>query len=197
MFQPKGRMGWVEVVVGGMFSGKTEELIRRLRRASYAKQRVISVKPRIDDRYSEENIASHSGQEFEAVPVKSASEIMFLAEEAHVVGIDEAQFLEGVGEVVQDLAKKGKRVIVAGLDMDYRGMPFGPIPNLMATAEQVDKLHAVCTICGMPASRSQRISASDEQVLIGASGVYEARCRQHWSPQPVFSADHRMERTED
>jgi thymidine kinase len=187
--------GWVEVIAGGMFSGKTEELIRRLRRATFAHQNVISIKPAVDDR--SEGIASHSGQSLDAITVPDAEAIRELAKDAEVVGIDEAQFLEGLDEVVQDLANAGKRVIVAGLDMDYRGIPFGPIPGMLATAERVDKLHAVCMSCGAPASRSQRISNSDKQVLIGADGVYEARCRAHWSPQPVFSSDRRMDQMED
>ena len=190
--------GWVEVVAGCMFSGKTEELIRRLRRATYAKQKVVSFKPSIDNR--SEVLASHSGASLNEVPIasiESAEQIRGLVGDAQVVGIDEAQFIEGLDDVVQDLANEGRRIIVAGLDMDYRGVPFGPIPGMMATAEMVDKLHAVCMVCGGPASRSQRISNSDEQVLIGAAGVYEARCRQHWSPQPVFSADRHMDRLED
>ena len=187
--------GWVEVIAGGMFSGKTEELIRRLRRSTYANQTVISIKPAVDNR--SEGLASHSGHVLDAVEVANAEAIRVLAKDAQVVGIDEAQFLEDLEEVVQDLANAGKRVIVAGLDMDYRGIPFGPIPALMATAEMVDKLHAVCVCCGAAASRSQRIADSDNQVLIGAKGVYEARCRAHWSPQPVFSSDRRMDDMED
>jgi thymidine kinase len=187
--------GWIEVIVGCMYAGKSEELIRRLTRAAIGRQAIMSFKPKIDDRSS--GLASHSGSSLEAIPVSSAAEILSLAAQAKVVGIDEAQFLEGLAEVAHDLANQGKRVIIAGLDMDYRGIPFGPIPALLATAEKVDKLSAVCMTCGGPASRSQRIAASDEQVLIGAVGVYEARCRVHWSPQPVFSESRRMAELED
>jgi len=178
--------GRIEVIVGSMFSGKSEELIRRLQRARYAKQKVVSFKPSIDIRYDENQIASNSGLRQEALPIQTAEDIRALVGDAQVVGIDEAQFIDGIVEIVQDLASAGKRVLVAGLDMDYRGIPFGPIPHLMAIAEQVDKIHAVCMECGREASMSQRISASEEQVLIGATGVYEARCRAHWSPYPIF-----------
>jgi thymidine kinase len=170
-----------------MYSGKSEELIRRLHRGLLAQQTVLAIKPKIDNRYDAESIVSHSGFTFKAVSVASAADIMALAESYDVIGIDEAQFLEGLVEVVHDLATRGKRVIVAGLDLDYRGMPFGPVPALLATAEVIDKLHAVCTHCGNTATRSQRIAASDEQVLVGSAGVYEARCRRHWSPLPTFS----------
>ena len=197
MFNPPEGTGWVEVIAGCMFSGKTERLIRRLRRANVGPQTVISIKPAIDNRFNDPGLASHDGSVRPAVHVNTVDEIRALAAVADVVGIDEAQFLEGLADVVHDLANQGKRVIIAGLDMDYRGVPFGPIPELLAIAERVDKLYAVCMVCGLSASRSQRITASDEQVLIGAEGVYEARCRRHWSPQPVFSAANRMERAED
>lgn len=197
MFQPPEGNGRIEVIAGCMFSGKTEELIRRLRRATLARQTVVSLKPKLDDRYSQEELASHSGAALEAVLIGTAEDVRRLAEGADVVGIDEAQFLEGLPDVAHDLANQGKRVIIAGLDMDYRGAPFGPMPTLMATSEFVSKLHAVCMNCGAPAAWSQRISNSSEQVLIGAVGVYEARCRRHWSPQPVFSADRHMDRMED
>lgn len=187
MFRPSTGTGWIEVVVGCMFSGKSEELIRRLDRARLARAKVIAIKPSIDNRYAPGAIASHSGTQFAAVPIGSVEEIPAICADYDVIGIDEAQFLEGVTEIVFDLAGLGKRVIVAGLDLDYRGMPFGPVPNLMATAEVVDKLHAVCVVCGAAATRSQRIAASTEQVLVGSDGVYEARCRKHWSPKPVFA----------
>ena len=187
MKQLKPGEGWVEVVVGCMFSGKTEELLRRLRRAQYAKQTVIAVKPVIDDRYHVEKLATHTGQTLEAIPIRDVADLMEKIGDACVVGIDEAQFIKGIADAVQDLANEGRRVIVAGLDMDYQGIPFGPIPELLATAEKVSKLSAVCMVCGASATRSQRIVDSEEQVVIGATGVYEARCRKHWNPKPIFS----------
>lgn len=190
--------GWIEMVTGCMFSGKTEELVRRLRRTKYAKQKLVAVKPKTDDRYHLTNIHSHAGLNITAVAVETPEEIRVLAEDAQVVGIDEAQFFnDDIIDVAQDLAREGKRVIIAGLDLDYRGVPFGPIPHLMAISEYVTKVHAVCTICGAPATRSQRVSDSDEQVLVGGEAAYEARCRKHWSPQPVFSEAHRMEALDD
>ena len=179
--------GWVEVICGSMFSGKTEELIRRLRRAEIARQRVQVFKPDIDSRYSSSAIASHSGLKIEAIPVTGCSEIRsLLAPDVDVVAIDEVQFFsrEIVG-LCNELADQGKRVICAGLDMDFRGEPFGPIPELLAIAEQVDKLHAICVICGHPASRTQRLIEGapacyeDPIVLVGAMEVYQARCREH------------------
>lgn len=196
MFRPPEGTGWVEVVAGCMYSGKSEELIRRLDRSVRAHKKVLAIKPGIDNRYTAEAISAHSGSTFGAVKITSSAEILALCEDYDVIGIDEAQFLEGLVEVVHDLATRGKRVIVAGLDLDYRGMPFGPVPALMATAEVVDKLHAVCVSCGAPATRSQRITASDQQVLVGSDGVYEARCRRHWSPLPVFS-EPRVDTQED
>lgn len=190
--------GWVEVVVGCMFSGKTEELVRRLRRAPYAKQKVASFKPVIDARYHKTHIQSHGGISIEATPVKSPEDILRLVGDAQVVGIDEAQFFdETLVDVVQELAREGRRVIVAGLDLDYRGVPFGPIPHIMAVAEYVTKVHALCTVCGAPASRSQRVTDSDNQVLVGGATAYEARCRKHWSPQPTFSESGHMDMLED
>jgi thymidine kinase len=190
--------GWVEVIAGCMFSGKTEELIRRLNRAIIAKQSVVVFKPIIDDRYAKEEVASHGGVTIEAIPVSDPQEIYDRCKEADVVGVDEVQFFdESVVEVVQALANEGKRVICAMLDMDYRGVPFGAVPGLMATAEEVDKVHAVCVCCGGPATRSQRIVDSSDQVLVGGADAYEARCRRHWSPNPVFSAARKMDRLED
>ena len=175
--------GRVEVVVGGMFGGKTEELIRRLRRAEIARQRVVCVKPAIDDRYHATDVASHTGATFRATLVHDSASVRDACAGAEVVGIDEAQFLdEGIVGVVRDLATAGVRVIVAGLDLDYRGVPFGPMPTLMAEAEDVTKVHAVCTVCGGDASRSQRVVTSDDLILVGAADAYEARCRTHWSP---------------
>jgi len=181
------RTGWVEVVCGSMFSGKTEELIRRVRRAQIARQKVQVFKPAIDDRYGVQKITSHNGLHVEAVPVQEADAILDLvALDTTVVAIDEVQFFDWrIAEVVNKLAGRGVRVIVSGLDMDFRGEPFGPMPLLMAEAEQVDKLRAICVVCGQPASRTQRLingqpaSYDDPVILVGASEVYEARCREH------------------
>jgi thymidine kinase len=179
--------GSVEVITGSMFCGKTEELIRRLRRARIARQKIQVFKPGIDDRYAEERVTSHSGSEFEAVPIERAPEILArVAETTTVVGIDEAQFFEAdITHVVQSLADMGMRVIVTGLDTDFRGEPFGPMPKLMAQAERVDKLQAICMVCGEPAARTQRLingepaHYNDPIVFVGASEFYEARCRAH------------------
>lgn len=179
--------GSVEVITGSMFSGKTDELIRRLRRARIARQRIQVFKPSIDTRYGNDKLTSHAGSEFEATPVDHAGEILEKVDpKTTVVGIDEAQFFEDeICEVVQRLADRGVRVIVAGLDTDFRGEPFGPMPALMAQAERVDKLHAICMVCGAPASRTQRLingrpaHYNDPVVVVGASELYEARCRQH------------------
>jgi thymidine kinase len=179
--------GSVEVICGSMFSGKTDELIRRLVRAKIAKQQVQVFKPAIDTRYAAEKVTSHAGAEFDAVPVAQSAEVLGkLADGTTVVGIDEAQFLDdGVIEVVQRLAARGIRVLVAGLDMDFRGEPFGPMPALMSRAELVDKLHAICMVCGDEASRTQRLldgkpARYDEPVVVvGAAELYEARCRLH------------------
>ncbi len=172
--------GWIEVVAGCMFSGKTEELIRRLRRAEIAKLNVKIFKPKIDTRYSSSRIVSHNEQSLPSVLVANADEILANAGDAHVIGIDEAQFfgLELI-DVCNELADKGKRVIVAGLDMDYKGIPFEPIPQLLAVAEYITKTHAICVVCGNPADRTQRLTDSTERVVVGASGSYEARCRKH------------------
>jgi thymidine kinase len=179
--------GSVEVITGSMFCGKTEELIRRLRRATIARQTVQAFKPAIDVRYALEKVKSHSGAEFEALPVQSSAEVLSnLKAGTTVVAIDEAQFFDtGIVEVVQKLAEGGIRVIVAGLDTDFRGEPFGPMPELMAKAEIVDKLHAICMVCGESACRTQRLvnghpaNFHDPVVIVGASELYEARCRQH------------------
>jgi thymidine kinase len=179
--------GWVEVICGSMFSGKTEELIRRVRRAQIARQKVQVFKPTIDDRYGVEKITSHNGVHAEAIPVGEAMHILDLVDpETTVVAIDEVQFFGWqIASVVNQLAERGIRVIASGLDMDFRGEPFGPMPLLMAEAEQVDKLHAICMVCGQPATRTQRLidgrpaSYSDPVILVGAHEVYEARCREH------------------
>ena len=179
--------GSLEVVCGSMFSGKTDELIRRLRRAVIARQKVQVFKPAIDVRYAVEKVTSHAGADFEAIPVARAVDILEKLETGTtVVGVDEAQFFDdGIIRVTHHLAEKGIRVIVAGLDQDFRGEPFGPIPVLMAGAERVDKLQAICMVCGEPASRTQRLvngkpARYDEPVVIvGAAELYEARCRRH------------------
>lgn len=176
--------GWIEVVTGCMFSGKTEELIRRLRRASIAKQKVVIFKPHIDLRYSTSEIVSHSEQSLPSILIKTPSEILEHTGDAEVVGIDEAQFFDNsLVDICNKLADEGKRVIVAGLDQDYRGIPFEPIPTLLAVAEYITKTHAICVVCGNPADRTQRNIKSDERVLVGASDSYEARCRKcHYIP---------------
>ena len=175
--------GWIEVICGCMFSGKTEELIRRIRRAQIAKQSVAIFKPRLDTRYSTEHIVSHSEQSLISQAVDDASEILGLSEHAQVVGIDEAQFFKGnlVG-VCEELANQGKRVVVAGLDQDYRGKPFDPIPHLLAVAEYITKTLAICVVCGNPADRTQRKTPQQDRVLIGAKDIYEARCRHCHTP---------------
>ncbi|HEU5290182.1 MAG TPA: thymidine kinase [Cyclobacteriaceae bacterium] len=176
---PPGRTGWIEVVCGCMFSGKTEELIRRLNRALIAKQKVEIFKPRTDTRYHEENIVSHNENAIRSTPVNFASDILLLAGDCDVVGVDEAQFFdESIVEVCNTLANNGKRVIVAGLDMDFEGKPFGPMPNLLAVAEFVTKVHAICTHTGELASFSFRLSDNNEQVMLGEKAQYEARSRQ-------------------
>jgi len=179
--------GIVEVVCGSMFSGKTDELIRRLRRATIARQKVQVFKPAIDNRYAVKKVTSHAGSDFDALPIERAAHLLdHLNPETTVVGIDEAQFFdEGIVDIVQGLADKGLRVIVAGLDTDFRGEPFGCMPVMMAKAERVDKLQAICMVCGEPASRTQRLvngqpaHYNDPVVIVGASELYEARCRFH------------------
>jgi thymidine kinase len=179
--------GRIEVICGSMFSGKSEELIRRVRRAQIARQRVAVFKPALDDRYDRRQVASHDGARVEAIAVRESGEIPGrLPEGATVAAIDEAQFLdEGIVDVAQTLATSGVRVIIAGLDMDFRGEPFGAMPRLMALAETVDKLQAICMVCGAPASRTQRLvdgrpaAYTDPIILIGAQEAYEARCREH------------------
>ena len=172
------QFGWIEVICGSMFSGKTEELIRRLKRAKFAKQKVEIFKPAIDKRYDEEKVVSHDSNEIRSTPVPSSSNILILATDVDVVGIDEAQFFdEEIVGVCNDLANRGIRVIVAGLDMDFKGNPFGPMPALMATAEYVTKVHAVCTRTGNLAHYSHRKAASDDLVLLGETQEYEPLSR--------------------
>jgi len=171
--------GWIEVVCGPMFSGKTSELIRRIERCAYARQEIEIFKPKLDTRYSDVEIVSHSKMSLTAQPVSSAKEILeYSNSTSEVVGIDEAQFFdETLVPVVQELATQGKRVIIAGLDQDFRGVPFEPMPQLMAIAEFVTKSSAVCLVCGNPASRTQRMVKTRDQVVLGADESYEARCR--------------------
>ncbi len=172
------RSGWIEVICGSMFSGKTEELLRRLRRARIANQEVVIFKPALDDRYAADRVVSHDANSLKALPVKDAAELAALAGNYDVIGVDEAQFFgEDLVGVLQDLALKGRRVIVAGLDMDFRGKPFGPVPDLLAVAEYITKLHAICQQCGNLATHSFRLSANEETVELGAKESYEARCR--------------------
>jgi thymidine kinase len=170
--------GWIEVICGSMFSGKTEELIRRLNRARIARQRVEIFKPQIDTRYSAEDVVSHDSKAIRCTPVSSPQNILLLTSEVEVVGIDEAQFFDAsLVEVCAHLADRGVRVIVAGLDMDFRGKPFGPIPDLMAIAEHVTKVHAICIRCGNLAQYSHRKTRSEQLVMLGEQDVYEPLCR--------------------
>lgn len=183
----KHRAGCIEVICGSMFSGKTEELIRRVRRAQIAKQKVQVFKPTIDVRYSVKRVTSHNGQDYDAHPCATSADITNCIEQGvTVVAIDEAQFFDrGIIEVVEALAARDIRVIIAGLDMDFRGEPFGPMPELMCRAEDVTKLHAICAVCGEEASRTQRLvdhrpaRYDDPIIMVGAAENYEARCRQH------------------
>ncbi len=183
--------GWIEVICGSMFSGKTEELIRRCRLARIARQQVVLFKPRLDNRYHETQVVSHSDQRMESIPVASAGEIrQKLPPDARVVAIDEAQFFgPELVEICEELANRGLRVIVAGLDQDYRGKPFEPMPSLLAVAEFITKNLAICVKCGNPANRSQRIAAGGERVLVGAADKYEARCRRCFRPEPLAAEE--------
>lgn len=175
---PALRRGSIEVVCGSMFSGKTEELIRRMKRAQFAKQRVEIFKPAIDVRYSEQDVVSHDHNVIQSTPVESSQTILLLANDIDVVGIDEAQFFDmGIVEVCSQLAERGIRVIVAGLDMDFKGVPFGPMPALMAIAEDVYKTHAICVRCGDLAYVSHRLVANEKRVLLGETDSYEPLCR--------------------
>jgi len=181
---PRPGSGWVEVITGSMFSGKSEELIRRIRRAQIARQKVQIFKPRVDDRYEGDHIVSHSDMKMPSQVVRSAREILDLVGDGtEVVGIDEGQFFDAaLVEVVNALADRGVRVIVAGLDQDYLGRPFEPMPQLLAIAEYVDKTLAICMRCGAPANRSQRLVAATDRVVVGGSQHYEARCRRCFQP---------------
>jgi thymidine kinase len=177
--------GWIEVIAGCMFSGKTEELIRRLRRAQIARQNVKIFKPEIDTRYSGNSIVSHNEQSLPSVIIKDINEVIELSKNAQVIGIDEGQFFsQDIVEVCNNLAGKGKRVIVAGLDQDYRGVPFEPMPQLLAIAEYITKTLAICVVCGNPADKTQRKTSSSDRVIVGAADIYEARCRNcHYIPK--------------
>lgn len=172
------RAGWIEVICGSMFSGKTEELIRRLNRARIAKQKVEVFKPKVDTRYDEVDVVSHDEKKTTSIPVENATQILFYAGDFEVVGIDEAQFFDSeLVNVCNQLAEQGKRVVVSGLDMDFKGNPFGPMPALMSIAEYVTKVHAVCIRCGNPANYSHRIVAGDKLVMLGETEAYEPLCR--------------------
>ncbi len=179
--------GWIEIIAGPMFAGKSEELIRRLRTLSYAHKKIVSFKPAIDDRYDKTKIASHDGEMFDAYAIKSAKDIyQFVDDKTEVVAIDEVQFFgTEVSDIIEDLADKGMRVICAGLDLDFRGEPFGPMPTLLSRAEFVTKLSAACTVCGCAATRTQRLidgnpaNYDDPVILVGAKESYQARCRKH------------------
>lgn len=180
----KGSLGWIEVICGPMFSGKSEELIRRLRRAEIARQRVQIFKPGIDQRYSEDHIVSHSDLKIRSDNVRDAAELEArLDRRVEVIGIDEAQFLgEGIVDTVVRLADIGKRIVIAGLDTDYLGRPFHPMPELLAIADEITKTLAICMQCGNPAKHTQRLVASEDLIVVGAAGMYEARCRRCFEP---------------
>lgn len=176
------KCGWIEIICGSMFSGKTEELIRRLKRATIANQEVIIFKPVVDNRYAEDAIVSHDRNKIQALSVSKSSKILELSDSYEVIGIDEAQFFDmELTEVAQQLALRGKRVILAGLDMDYLGKPFGPIPNLLAVAEYITKVHAICPHCGSLATHSYRKDKENALVLLGEKDLYEPRCRSCYS----------------
>jgi len=172
------RSGWIEVICGSMFSGKTEELIRRLKRARIANQKVEIFKPSKDTRYDDRKVVSHDENALLSKPIEHSKDILQVSEETKVIGIDEAQFFDlELTQICEQLALQGKRVIVAGLDMDYRGIPFGPIPHLLATAEYITKVHAICPHCGNLATHSYRLSQEGDQFLLGEKDIYEPRCR--------------------
>jgi thymidine kinase len=174
-----GKRGWIEVVTGSMFSGKTEELIRRIRRSEIAQQKVAIFKPKIENRYSEKEVVSHDSNTIHSIPVKEAKEILEFIEDIEVIGIDEAQFFENdLIEVCNQIANKGKRIIIAALDMDFTGKPFGPIPHLLSIAEYVTKVHAICIKCGNLAHYSHRKSDAQKLVILGETDIYEPLCRE-------------------
>lgn len=186
------RSGWIEVVCGAMFSGKTEELIRRLKRASFAHQKVVIFKPSIDVRYAEKEVVSHDKNAMLAIPVKSSAEILRYVTDEMVIGVDEAQFFDNeLVEVCQKLALSGKRVVVAGLDMDFTGQPFGPIPALLAVSEYITKVHPICVHCGNLATHSYRLTAEKSKVLLGEKESYEPRCRKCYSMGNIIDFSHK------
>lgn len=187
--------GWIEVICGSMFSGKTEELIRRLRRAQIARQRVQIFKPAIDNRYDDEKIVSHNEMSLESVPLIDIEQIFdHLHSDTEVVGIDEGQFFSpALVTIAEDLADRGIRVIVAALDQDFRGLPFGAIPQLLCIAEYVTKTLAICVVCGNPANRSQRVLGGDSLVQVGSRDTYEARCRSCFRPEVINQASFEVE----
>lgn len=194
----KVRSGWIEVICGSMFSGKTEELIRRLRRAEFARQNVEIFKPAIDTRYDEEEVVSHDSTTIRSTPVPSSSNILLLANDIHVVGIDEAQFFDdALPGVCTQLAENGIRVIVAGLDMDYLGKPFGPMPALLSLAEYVTKVHAICMRCGDLANHSFRLAPEDSLVLLGETESYEPLCRNCFNAAMKTSAPAKKEQASE
>ncbi len=188
----KGSLGWIEVICGPMFSGKSEELIRRLRRAEIARQRVQIFKPGIDQRYSDDHIVSHSELKIRSDNVRDAGELEAkLDRRVEVIGIDEAQFLgEGIVDTVVRLADIGKRIVIAGLDTDYLGRPFHPMPELLAVADEITKTLAICMQCGNPAKHTQRLVASEDLIVVGAAGMYEARCRRCFEPNLASVKEH-------
>ena len=187
------RSGWIEVICGSMFSGKTEELIRRLKRAKIANQRVEIFKPKIDTRYDDRKVVSHDENFILATPISHSSELLNLTDGVAVVGVDEAQFFdEDLTEVVQNLALNGKRIIVAGLDMDFKGRPFGPIPNILAVAEYITKVHAICSHCGNLATHSYRLSANADTVVLGEKDKYEPRCRTCFAMGNILDFNQKM-----
>ena len=172
------RSGWIEVICGSMFSGKTEELIRRLKRAKIANQKVEIFKPKVDTRYDDRKVVSHDENSILAIPIEHSKKLLEMTDGISVIGVDEAQFFDDdLPDVCQSLALRGKRVIAAGLDMDFRGKPFGPMPNLLSVAEYITKVHAICQHCGNLATHSYRLSADGETVMLGEKDTYEARCR--------------------
>ncbi|MCB9025031.1 MAG: thymidine kinase [Bdellovibrionaceae bacterium] len=184
-FRLSTRPGWIEVITGCMFSGKSEELIRQIRRAELARQKVKVFKPKIDDRYSKNEVASHNNNKSPSIVIENPLEILHHVDiYTQVVGIDEVQFFpEEILGVIHQLAEEGKRVIVAGLDTDWRGAPFGPMPKLLAQAEVINKQYAICMVCGEPATRTQRLVSDQQNILVGSTEAYEARCRRHFDPE--------------
>ncbi|MCB0389922.1 MAG: thymidine kinase [Bdellovibrionales bacterium] len=184
-FRLTTRPGWIEVITGCMFSGKSEELIRQIRRAELARQNVKVFKPKIDDRYSKDEVASHNNNKSPSIVIENPLDILKHVDTyTQVVGIDEVQFFsEEIVQVAHQLAEEGKRVIAAGLDTDWRGRAFGPMPELLAQAEVINKQYAICMVCGEPATRTQRLTAGEENILVGSTEAYEARCRRHFDPE--------------